>query len=275
MRKFAILTIILVAAAALLYVFLREDAGAENEKQARYTIDGVSLALDDSFRYFGNEVRKDLNGDGREDLAFLVTHQPGGTGTFYYVVAALNTAKGYVGSKGYLLGDRIAPQTTESGPDATIIVNFADRKPDEPFTAQPSVGKSARLMFDAQAMRFVDASDGRLALVEGKDFILESVLYDGENLNLENTSIRISFDEGAVSGMICNSFNGAYSIDEQGRMFAKNIAATKKYCEGDLMTAETEFFKALDKGVTVASTEDGVTLTSEQGTVFTLTEGLR
>jgi heat shock protein HslJ len=39
------------------------------------------------------------------------------------------------------------------------------------------------------------------------------------------------------------------------------------------MTAETEFFNALDKGVTVASTADGVTLTTEQGTVFTLTEG--
>jgi len=41
-------------------------------------------------RYFGNEVRGDLNADGREDVAFLLTQETGGSGTYFYAVAALN-----------------------------------------------------------------------------------------------------------------------------------------------------------------------------------------
>lgn len=109
-------------------------------------------------RYFGNELKTDLNGDGREDVVFLLTQQTGGSGTFYYAVAALNTEKGYIGSDGYLLGDRIAPQTTEVSRNPrhknVIVVNYADRDSGEPMTANPSMGKSAYLKLDAQTMRW-------------------------------------------------------------------------------------------------------------------------
>ena len=80
-------------------------------------------------RYFGNEIRHDLNGDGREDVVFLLTQETGGSGVFYYAVAALDTEQGYVGSEGLLLGDRIAPQTTEIGTGNIVIVTYADRAP--------------------------------------------------------------------------------------------------------------------------------------------------
>lgn len=160
-----------LAIIAILAVFLFPNESvrkATDEKNATYVIGDRTVTLVDgvsetpipestaktTVRYFGNEVRKDLNGDGREDVAFLITEDAGGTGTFFYVVAAVNTDDGYVGSEAFLLGDRIAPQTTESGPDASIIVNYADRLPDEPFTAQPSVGKSARLMLDGATLRW-------------------------------------------------------------------------------------------------------------------------
>ncbi|RJQ36327.1 hypothetical protein C4552_03505 [Candidatus Parcubacteria bacterium] len=147
---------------------------AASEKDATYVIEGRVITLANGIseleaapgsaskivtRYFGNEVRKDLNGDGREDVAFLLTQETGGSGTFFYVVAALNTETGYVGSQAFLLGDRIAPQTIESGPGNTIVVNYADRQPGEPMTARPSVGKSARLILDAEAMQLKDIND--------------------------------------------------------------------------------------------------------------------
>ena len=64
-------------------------------------------------RYFGNEVRGDFNADGREDVLFLLVQETGGSGTFFYAVAALDSWRGYIGSQGVLLGDRIAPQSTE------------------------------------------------------------------------------------------------------------------------------------------------------------------
>jgi hypothetical protein len=97
--------------------------------------------------YFGNEAFGDLNGDGREDAAFLLTQSGGGSGTFFFVVAALQTETGYQGTNAVFLGDRIAPQSIliQNG---QVVVNYADRKPGEPFTTAPSVGITKTLKVD-------------------------------------------------------------------------------------------------------------------------------
>ena len=142
-------------------------------RNAEYVIEGQRIKLADGLaeadtspgsasrivtRYFGNELKTDLNGDGREDVVFLLTQQRGGSGTFFYAVAALNTEAGYLGSDGYPLGDRIAPQTTVVSRNPrhknVIVVNYGDRRPDEPMTAQPSVGKSVYLKLDAETVRW-------------------------------------------------------------------------------------------------------------------------
>ena len=108
--------------------------------------------------YFGNEVTADLNGDGRKDVAFIITQTTGGSGTFYYAVAALNTPDGWMGSDGYLMGDRIAPQATTLSQNpkqkGVVVFNFAERAPGEPMTAQPSVGKSVYLKLDPASMQW-------------------------------------------------------------------------------------------------------------------------
>jgi len=95
-------------------------------------------------RYFGNEAIGDLNGDGMSDIAFILSQTSGGSGTFYYVVVALKTANGYQGTNAILLGDRIAPQTTEIK-NGEVIVNYSDRKLTDPMTTAPSIGVSAYL----------------------------------------------------------------------------------------------------------------------------------
>jgi hypothetical protein len=94
-----------------------------------------------SVKYFGNDAKGDLNGDDTDDVAFLLTQEGGGSGTFYYVTAALKKSSGYTGTNAILLGDRIAPQTTLIK-DGVITVNYADRKKGQPMTAKPSVGVS-------------------------------------------------------------------------------------------------------------------------------------
>lgn len=95
-------------------------------------------------RYFGNEAAGDLDADGNADIAFVITQSRGGSGTFFYVVAALRTATGYTGTNAVLLGDRVAPQTTQVA-NGELTVTYADRKPGEPMTASPSVGVSKHL----------------------------------------------------------------------------------------------------------------------------------
>ncbi len=154
-----------------------QDAFGSNAKNTTYIIDGQSVTLKNGLseipipdssakvttRYFGNEIKHDLNDDQREDVAFLITQEAGGSGIFYYLVVALNTPKGFVGGEAFFLGDRIAPQTIEINEDKTaigtnrqnvIVVNYAVRLPDEPFTTSPSVGKSVWLKLDPVTMRF-------------------------------------------------------------------------------------------------------------------------
>lgn len=132
---------------------------ANDYKNAAYEIDGQKVQLKDgianitsannpaaksTIKYFGNEAWGDFNNDGRQDVAFILTQDSGGSGTFYYAVAALNNGNGYDGTNAIFLGDRIAPQTTEFH-NNEIIVNYAVRKADEPMTTAPSVGVSKYL----------------------------------------------------------------------------------------------------------------------------------
>lgn len=117
-------------------------------------------------RYFGNEAAGDLNGDGREDTAFLVTQTGGGSGLFYYAVAVLKTTDGYKTTNAFLIGDRIAPQSTNiSG--AKLLVNYAERKPSEPMSAQPSVGvtKVLSVTFDG---KLTDGMENWKTTTDGK-----------------------------------------------------------------------------------------------------------
>jgi ABC-type antimicrobial peptide transport system permease subunit len=128
-------------------------------------VDGISeieIAPDSASKiitkYFGNEIKKDLDSDGREDTVFLLTEESGGSGTFFYVVAALNTENGDKGSYGVFLGDRITPQNIESGPGNSIIVNYLERKQGEPMSTEPQVTKSLRLILDSTTMQFGEVS---------------------------------------------------------------------------------------------------------------------
>lgn len=155
-----VLVVIIIGAFIVLRQFDTGDASVKvaDYKSIDYSIEGKLVKLGGTTQYFGNELKTDLNDDGREDAVFLVTQNNGGSGTFYYAVAALNTPNGYVGSDGYFLGDRVAPQTTEVSRNPqhknVVVVNYADRRPSEPITARPSVGKSAYLKLDTRSMRW-------------------------------------------------------------------------------------------------------------------------
>lgn len=104
-------------------------------------------------QYFGNEVHADFDGDGDEDVAFILTQDGGGSGIFFYLVGALKEPQGYRGTNAVLIGDRIAPQTTEFR-DGTVIVNYADRELGEAFAVAPHIGKSLYLKYDSVSNSF-------------------------------------------------------------------------------------------------------------------------
>lgn len=135
----------------------------ENEKNApsplnaTYIIENQAITLKDGkfvesdavyTEIFGVSTKGDLNGDGIDDYALIIMQDFGGSGTFSYAALAFVDAQNNIkGTNVVFLGDRIAPQTVEIK-DGRAVFNFADRKPNEPMSAQPSIGKSVWIQYD-------------------------------------------------------------------------------------------------------------------------------
>jgi hypothetical protein len=146
------------------------------EGQAVTLVNGMSVtptapgsATQVTTQYFGNETTGDLNGDGLPDTAFILTQNSGGSGTFYYVAVALNTSRGYVGTNGVLLGDRIAPQTTEIK-NGQVIVSYADRKTGDAMTVPPSVGVSKYLTVSGNQLTETTHPNSTAVIYKNSDY---------------------------------------------------------------------------------------------------------
>ena len=228
----------------------KQGYAARDYKEAEFIIEGerVRLAEDAAAttRYFGNDLRTDLDGDGREDVAFYITHSPGGSGTFFYVVGSLNTERGYVGTEAVFIGDRIAPQTinlsTNPQHQRVIAVNYAERRPEDPMPTQPSMGKTMWLKLDSLSRQFGvvennfegEADPDRMTL-DMKTWVWQSTLQsDGTEIKPAQTgkftlTFRDDGDFGATTD--CNSMGGSYSA-EGGKISFTDIAQTRMACEG-------------------------------------------
>lgn len=150
MKFFSVVLAVVILLAAALYGFetytqgeKQSDSGLFSDyKKGTYMIADRSVQLGaGGVTYFGNEVAADIDGDGDQDVAFLITEQPGGSGTFFYLVGAINEGGLYRGTQAMVIGDRIAPQTTEFK-NGLVIVNYADRGATDPMVTKPYIGKS-------------------------------------------------------------------------------------------------------------------------------------
>jgi hypothetical protein len=140
---------------SLVNFILQQSENNKNDPlNITFTISGKSYTLtngkvEKEIAVFGEPVYGDLNGDGVNDAVMYLTQETGGSGTFFYVVEAINYNGFYKGTNAMLLGDRIAPQNINIM-DGRAVANFAERKPGEPFATQPSIGKSVYVYYDAK-----------------------------------------------------------------------------------------------------------------------------
>ncbi|MEK7632603.1 MAG: Gmad2 immunoglobulin-like domain-containing protein [Patescibacteria group bacterium] len=159
---------------------------AFNPRNATYTIESSHVTLANgksgSVELFGNGATGDVNNDGTDDAVFFLTQSSQGTGTFYYVVAALRSTSGTTGTNAVLLGDRIAPQniTIAAG---IITVTYADRATGEPMTTPPSVGKSKILTVQNGVLVESTSTDYTFTYLTSPD---ETTAYcDGANMDTD------------------------------------------------------------------------------------------
>jgi heat shock protein HslJ len=232
-------------------------ASGADHRNATYVLAGRPVHLDDGVatgesvsgsaavdvtRYFGNEARGDLDRDGREDVVFLLTQETGGSGTYYYVVAALRRDEGYAGSHGVLLGDRVAPQSTEVHPDGVVVVSYADRARGESFATPPSVARSIWLKIDTATLQFGEvvqdfegeADPERMSLDMKVWSWIRTTYASGDTVEPRRVgAFTLTFRaDGTFSATTdCNAAAGSYessgSVLRLGEM-----AATQMFCDG-------------------------------------------
>ncbi|MGO1003653.1 hypothetical protein [Lysobacter sp. CA196] len=147
---------------------------AKDAKNATYMIDGELITLVDGVdektivpgaaskqvtRYTEHEFEMDLNDDGRKDRVFLLTQDSGGSGTFYYAAAALNTPQGYQGTNAVFIGDRIAVQYFKADPEqpSQFWISYAEREVGEPATNNMA---SKEFRWDGTSLIEMAAPDG-------------------------------------------------------------------------------------------------------------------
>src|SRR5438445_9410736 len=93
----------------------------------------------------------DVDGDGRNDVAVVLIHEPGGSGSFTYVAVVLNASTGAKATNTVLIGDRVAGQAVRLD-GKTIVIDYLDRRAGEAFSVAPSVPTTKRFVIKDGAL---------------------------------------------------------------------------------------------------------------------------
>lgn len=244
-----------------------ENQGNVSPLNATYTIDGEDVTLVDGYaeapavpgsstkittRIWGAPEISDLNGDGQEDAALVLIHDSGGTGTFYYLVAAISDDGGYQGTSGVLLGDRIEPQAIVAV-DNRISVEFLDRVPGGAFAEPPTVPTEQLAIYDSETQQlaqvardFEGEADPAQMTLQMKTWYWVKTVYNDDTVHepAEPGVFSLTFGEdGNVQvATDCNNMRGSYVVDENRIQFGQ-MMSTRMYCEG---SQELLFSKMLE-----------------------------
>ena len=201
---------------------------------------------------WGTPQFADLDSDGREDAALVLIHDSGGSGTFYYVVAAIQEDDGYRGTPGVLLGDRIEPSNI-TVVDNRITVGFLGREPDDAFAVPPSDPMEQLAIYDPETLQLAqvardfegEADPARMTL-QMKTWYWVKTVYNDDTVHTpaKPDVFSLTFgDDGNVNVTTdCNNVRGNYVVDENRIQFGQ-MMSTRMYCEG---SQEQLFSKMLD-----------------------------
>ena len=234
-------------------------------------------ATKNTLMLFGEPVMGDLDGDGDLDAALLFANNPGGSGTFYYAVLAINNDGAYKATNAMFLGDRIAPQTVEIH-DGRAVYNFAERKPGEPFVVRPSIGKSVWVNYDAKTnemgelvQNFEGEADPNRMTLGMKKWVWQKVLLkDGKSVVPKKVdAFTITFKNTGSFGVTtdCNSAGGDYKVSGSN-IALTNMMSTLMYCDGSQEQDFTKYLSEVQSYVFTSKGELVFTLKSNLGTMI-------
>lgn len=213
-------------------------------------------------KVFGEPVYGDLDADGDDDAVLMLYEQAGGSGTFYYVVVAMNEGGIYHGTDSMYIGDRIAPQTLRIQ-DGRPVVTYADRAPGEPFSTQPHIGKSIVVHVNTKnytlselAQDFEGEADPSRMVLEMKEWEWVKTVHAPRTTTPRvagRFTLRFTSDGGLGIGTDCNSIRATFAR-QRAQLLIEDMAGTKMACEN---SQETPFANMLKQVTSYSFTSKG------------------
>lgn len=203
---------------------------------------------------WGTPEFADLNGDGQEDAALVLTHSSGGSGTFYYVVAAIWREDGYQGTSAVFLGDRIEVQNIAIN-NNRIRVEFLGRKNRDAFTTPPSVPSAQLAIYDASDNQLIQVARDFEGEVDPARMTLPMKVWFWEKTGYNDDSVHTPADPDVFSlafqtdGTLlvttdCNNMRASYRVTDN-QMNIEQMISTRMYCED----AQEELFAKMLQSV--------------------------
>jgi hypothetical protein len=143
-----------------------ESQAAPDPANAGYYIDGILYTLVNGeleqpieessavnkFKLLDFKASGDINKDGTDDVAVVLTNDSGGTGTFYYL--SIFTSGTPIVENTYNIGDRIEVKDLKFA-DNKFQVTYLDRSPEEDMASDPTIEITTIAEMDEENSTFV------------------------------------------------------------------------------------------------------------------------
>ncbi len=195
----------------------------------------------------------DLNGNGQQDAALILINSSGGSGTNYYVAAALLEGNHYRGTAGVLLGDRIEPTGIEIA-DNRIRVTYLDRAINQPFSTPPSKPRELLLIYHPNSQQLAqvtqtfegEADPDRMALHMKTCFWIKTS-YNDDSIHtprkIKTFSLTFEEDGSLLVATDCNTMREQYRTTNNHLIQFERIVSTRMFCKD---SQEQAFLKMLE-----------------------------
>ena len=194
----------------------------------------------------------DINKDGVDDALLILTQSTGGSGMFYYVAAAIATPTGYEGTAGRFLGDRIKPQGIEVL-GSNFRIHFLTHSAEQSFSDAPTLPQRMDFIYIAEnqqlaevAIDFEGEADPNRMTLQMHTWTWIRTVFNNDTAKVPKKAgeFALTFTkDGQVLGATdCNRFQGTATILDHKIEFDKNMAMTRKFCEG---SQEMDFIEML------------------------------
>lgn len=170
----------------------------------------------------GDPVIGDLDGDGDEDAVVWLLQQTGGTGSFFYIGAALSKPGGFQGTTAVFVGDRIEPRTL-SITHRLVSAQYRDREPDAPMAASPNKEATMYLIASPAGLAAVERASHKTAVLHGW-LVVDHAVMTFTPCGTDNP-LRLSGDRNVINKLVQQFHTAHAGLAPYARLFVTLVGS--------------------------------------------------